>query len=242
MISCRDAKHLFGRYLDGELTATLQTELHAHRLNCTACQNELALLEACGDVIALDRREPTVSASFTDRVLLARRAQVKPLRRNWARTLLMYGAPMAAAASIALMLTVIQPVAQNRTAIAGAKVAVPTQVLQALEGIQRPMTEREKQELAATPAMPVDGFVDALLAPGVDKCKSTADNARRGAEDFLETLREVLASKNEQLVAGWKSARPESAEPVGPPAPNGDSLWPDSTRTEQAGFETPVWR
>ena len=46
MITCQHARHLFDSYLDGELSANLQTELHAHRLNCTSCQNELALLEA----------------------------------------------------------------------------------------------------------------------------------------------------------------------------------------------------
>ena len=55
MITCQNARDLFDRHLDGELSASLQTELHAHCLQCLSCQNELAMLETCGDVIALDR-------------------------------------------------------------------------------------------------------------------------------------------------------------------------------------------
>ena len=37
MITCQNARQLFDRYLDGELTSSLHTELHAHRLNCSEC-------------------------------------------------------------------------------------------------------------------------------------------------------------------------------------------------------------
>ncbi len=102
MITCRDANQLFDRYLDGELPVSLQTELHAHRLSCASCQDELAMHEVCGDVIALDRREPRLSEGFTDRVLLARRHPLAGPRRRWGRIALFVGPPLAAAASIAL--------------------------------------------------------------------------------------------------------------------------------------------
>ncbi|MHC4798834.1 MAG: zf-HC2 domain-containing protein, partial [Planctomycetota bacterium] len=85
MITCQDARHLFSRYLDGDLSSSLKTELHAHQLNCSTCRDELSMLETCGEVIALDLCEPKLSESFTDRVLAAREAQlarVKPRRRT----------------------------------------------------------------------------------------------------------------------------------------------------------------
>ena len=44
MITCQHARQLFDRYLDGELSPSLQAELHAHQLSCSACQTELAML------------------------------------------------------------------------------------------------------------------------------------------------------------------------------------------------------
>ncbi len=206
MINCKDAKHLFGRYLDGQLSASLQTELHAHRLQCNDCQNELALLEACGDVIALDRREPTVSASFTDRVLLARRAQMKPVRRHWSRTLVIFGSPLAAAASIALMFSVIKPV-QPPTVVLHATVAVPPELQPAL-GLGQQSAQALK-DLAATPTMTTDSFLDALVGPVVKKSTDAAEGARRGAENVLERLRQALSSEHEALVNKWREAHPE---------------------------------
>ena len=61
MITCQHARQLFDRYLDDELSSSLRSELHAHVINCTPCQNHLAVLEACGDVIRLDKCEPAPS-------------------------------------------------------------------------------------------------------------------------------------------------------------------------------------
>jgi hypothetical protein len=217
MISCRDANHLFGRYLDGKLSPSLQTELHAHRLQCTQCQNELALYEAVGDVIAIDRREPTVSASFTDRVLLARRAQMRPVRRNWARTILIFGSPMAAAASIALMLSVMRPVAPTRTAVLTYQVAAPKAIQEQLK--TGTLSAAAQRELNATPEMSTAGFLELWLAPVVEKSKNAAEGARVGADRIFEAFRETLSTTNDSLMAQYRLQQAPAAETVGPPAP-----------------------
>lgn len=230
MIHCRDAKHLFGRYLDGELSPSLQTELHAHRLQCNDCQNELALLEACGDVIGLDRREPTVSASFTDRVLLARRARMKPVRRHWARTLVIYGSPMAAAACIALMFSVIRPL-QPGTAVAGASEALPRDLQTALGTHQQ--SPAALKDLAATPAMTTDSFLDALVGPVVKKSTDAAEGARRGAENVLERLRQALSSEHEALVNKWRETHPDaSGDSSLYPFPSGEPVSPETNEVD----------
>jgi anti-sigma factor RsiW len=210
MISCRDAHHLFDRYLDGELSPSLQTELHAHRLNCTECQNELALLEACGDVVALDRREPVLSASFTDRVLLARRAQAIPVRRvSWTRRLVVLGSPMAAAASIALAVMTIAPVRTTR--VATRTEALPTAVQERM--VAHPMSEQARKELAETPVLPAASIIDTLLGPVVQKSRDTLEGTKRGAED-LAILFSNLAEDQKKLVAIWKEAHPEVTAPT----------------------------
>jgi anti-sigma factor RsiW len=69
MISCEQAQHLFDSYLNDELSASMVSELDAHRLECAACRHQLALMEACGNVIRLDACEPRPSADFTDRLM-----------------------------------------------------------------------------------------------------------------------------------------------------------------------------
>ena len=65
MITCQHARHLFDRNLDGELSPSLQAELHAHQLKCPECQSELAMFEACGAVVALDVEDGGVLALYS---------------------------------------------------------------------------------------------------------------------------------------------------------------------------------
>jgi hypothetical protein len=108
MIRCEQAERLFDAYLDGSLAASWTAELHAHQLACSACRRELAILEACGDVLATDRREPRPSDDFTDRVLGALAEQQAEQRRiPWPRRVARVGAGLgiaAAAAVVAFML------------------------------------------------------------------------------------------------------------------------------------------
>jgi anti-sigma factor RsiW len=69
MINCEQAQHLFDSYLNDELSAAMVAEVDAHRLECAACRHQLALMEACGNVIRLDACEPRPSADFTDRLM-----------------------------------------------------------------------------------------------------------------------------------------------------------------------------
>ncbi len=208
MISCKDARHLFDRYLDGELAASLQTELHAHRLNCTECQNELAMMEACGDVVALDRREPVLSASFTNRVLLARRAQLRPQRRPWGRTLLLVGSPMAAAASIALAVLLIAPTATKtpfKSMVKGNVTKVEEVV--AIEPV-----------LSSTQS-PADVLDKWILSGLVQKSCDTVSGARKGAEELAHLIHLGLSDANDQLAAKWRMTAPASGAPEAPAAP-----------------------
>jgi anti-sigma factor RsiW len=218
MISCRDAKHLFDRYLDGRLSGSLQTELHAHRLACTACQNELALLEAIGDVVAIDRREPTVSASFTDRVLLANRIRRRPIRPNWSRRVLAFGSPVAAAACLALTISISSPLRP------------PTDV----KGIQVDRNSLMARPAAAqagfTPGSSAPSLVDDLLAPLARYSVNLAQSAGSGVEGLLESFHETISSAGDpQFVQSSSSSPLDCTEPVGPPTAAMSDCPPDDS-------------
>jgi hypothetical protein len=103
-MECTQAQELFHPHLDGTLTGSLAAEFAAHQLQCAACRRELALLEVSGHVMAADSADPTPDADFTDRLM----ACALPPPAPWYRrrgVLLKLGAPLAAAASIALLLT-----------------------------------------------------------------------------------------------------------------------------------------
>lgn len=216
MITCQHAHQLFDRYLDGELSASLQTELHAHRLSCTACQGELSLMEACGDVIAMDVCEPRMSTSFTDRVVLAQRARQVRRPRRWGRMVWLTGSPMAAAASLAFTLFLIMPDGHTRkTAIKNGSQAAPAVVQELLQQGGRKLTHAEQIELARTPEMPAVNFVESLLAPVVERSRDTLDGTRRGAEEIELLLRMGFSNTNEILVARWRSAQDSKSSAAG---------------------------
>lgn len=78
-VTCRHVRQLHDSYIDRELPAGLTAEVHAHLLQCPACQQEVEMVRACGGVIASDRSEPQLDAGFTARMaaMVAERAAVK---------------------------------------------------------------------------------------------------------------------------------------------------------------------
>lgn len=105
-MNCEQARNLFDAHLDGELSATLETELGAHRLQCAECRHQLAVMEVVGHVVAADgKHDPLLDDRFTDR-LLACLDQSRPgFTHRWIRRWRIGGSFLAAAAAIALVVT-----------------------------------------------------------------------------------------------------------------------------------------
>jgi len=215
MITCQHARQLFDRYLDDELSPSLQAELHAHRLHCSGCQNDLALMEACGDVIRLDAREPALSGSFTDRVMAARREQVASRSRHWRRMALFVGAPLAAAASIALVFLLSAPAAEKAPAphkgvTAGTTVAAPQEFRENLMGITgKKLDPKAEAELENTPEIKALPFMDSFLASLVKGTRNTAEVARLSVEDLGLLIRYGFVNMNDRLVAEYREKYPD---------------------------------
>lgn len=103
---CADAEALFNAYLDGELSPALATELGAHRLRCASCRRKLALLEVTGQIIASDREPARLRADFENR-LLECVSKRRAVRSFWRARTFRIGAPIAAAAVLALAATAV---------------------------------------------------------------------------------------------------------------------------------------
>jgi anti-sigma factor RsiW len=108
MLNCRDVEHLLDAYLDGELPASLQAEVHAHLLQCLVCRQRIGLLQAVADVVHADRDHPSPSPEFTDRLLAAVAAgKSGPPRANWTRRILLFGTAVTSAAAALLLVVAL---------------------------------------------------------------------------------------------------------------------------------------
>jgi len=215
MITCQHARRLFDRSLDDELSPSLKAELHAHRLHCSQCQSELALDEACADVIRLDTCEPALSASFTDRVMTARRTQLASRSRHWQRVVLFTGSGLAVAASIAIAFLLSSPMPQEAPAphegiTAGIAIAAPKQFQKnVLELTGKKLDPQTEAELANTPEMKALPFMDSFLALLVKGTRNTAEATRHSVDDLTLLLRYGFANMNDQLVAEYREKYPD---------------------------------
>jgi hypothetical protein len=68
-LTCRNIRQLHDAFADGELSPSLTAEFHAHLLQCPACQRQIEMLRAVGDVISGDRPEPELDSGFAQRVI-----------------------------------------------------------------------------------------------------------------------------------------------------------------------------
>ena len=222
MINCQQARQLFDRYLDDELSPSLQAELHAHVLHCSPCQSRLAVLEACGDVIRLDKSEPVLTSSFTDRVMAARREQLAsqgtaktsdPITarltgRRPSRRVFYVGLPLAAAASVAMVFWLGLPMTWQSngpaTVTAGVSQAAPKEFRANMTAMtDRKLDPQAQRELDATPEMEALPFLEAFVAPLVEGTRNAVEGTRRSYKDVELLLRYGFAGMNDRLVAEY---------------------------------------
>ncbi|MFH1420004.1 MAG: zf-HC2 domain-containing protein [Planctomycetota bacterium] len=130
-MTCRHVQKFRDAYLDDELSPSLTAEIHAHILQCPACQREVEMIRVSGNVIANDDAEPALPMDFANRVvaslpnvgtgsmsgLLTRRAR----RRRFWRAVAGMSLPVAAA--LLFFLVLVWPAAtgdRRPPAVAGA--------------------------------------------------------------------------------------------------------------------------
>jgi anti-sigma factor RsiW len=117
VMTCRHVQELRDAYLDNELSASLAAEVHAHLLQCPACQRQVEMLRACGNVIANDHTGSELGSGFANRVvaampdLLARKSSGLVTRRARRRRFwnVAVSASLPAAAAIIFFCVLVWP-------------------------------------------------------------------------------------------------------------------------------------
>ena len=231
MITCQQAIQLFDRYLDDDLSPSFQAELYAHLLHCSPCQSRLAVLEACGDVIRMDRPEPRLAPAFTDRVMAACRddlvVRASASRRRWAvrpkvsarRTALYAMSSLAAAASVALVFWLGMPASVPftepvpQTVTMGIREAAPKEFRDNMTALTGRVPEGQAQaELESTPEIEALPFLEAFLKPVVEGTRHAVEGTRRSYKDVELLIRYGFAGMNERLVAEYLQKYPDVAD------------------------------
>jgi hypothetical protein len=164
--------------VDGELSPAMRAEMHAHRLKCPECSRELAVIEACADVLYTDRREPALSADFTDRVLAGLGAVRPSAAHRWRRIALYVSSPVAAAAVLAFMFTaLVQPPARTPM-VQGISQRLPDNMAKNYAAVQG-MSDDQKREFLNTPQMASKGVLEALWGSTLDRTNAALTQTRR---------------------------------------------------------------
>lgn len=161
MLTCQDTEHLLDAYLDGELPASLQSEVHAHLLECLLCRQRVGLLHAVADVVHNGGDHPSPSPDFTDRVLatMKQRSSTGRSTRRTRNILVLGSAVTAAAAALLLIVTLALP-AKHESMVLGQQQTGPgfpealaqagehtRQTLQAVRGTVQTLGQLGKQAL-----------------------------------------------------------------------------------------------
>lgn len=165
-VTCRHVRQLHDAYLDGDLSASMNAEVHAHLLQCPACQQQVETVRACGDVIANDRSEPRLSGDFATRVLaelpaapVLRLAPVETRRTRRMRLLrgVMAGAMPAIAASLVFAVLLGPQIRVNPNVVAGIQYdKQPTKIEK-----KAPVVADRANDVVPAPAQPQPVSTDA---------------------------------------------------------------------------------
>lgn len=216
---CEEAQQLFHSYLDGELALTLQTELAAHRVQCSECRRALALLEVSGHVIRSQPDTACVQEDFSDRLLAC---MTSPRRRwlNRARWALYVGGPTAAAAVVGMALIGFF---DKPNLVAGriTQVDVPAR--------ETTLTDTAQDEFPGSAKVSDSERDEQALAEWLQNAQRNVMDKRQDVKSLSETLDltilqwlEILEERRHEL-----QDEAESADPAGQVVPRSESPDPE---------------
>lgn len=210
---CEEAQELFHAYLDGELAPTLQTELAAHRVQCSECRRALALLEVSGHVIRSQPDTASVQEDFSDRLLAC---MASPRRRwlNRARWALYVGGPTAAAAVVGLALIGFF---DKPNLVAGRKTQVD------VPARETTLTDTAQDDLQTGQRVSSDERAEQALAEWLQNTQRNVRDKRQDMQSLSKTLDltilqwlDILEERRQELQDEAESADPDAAVRVVP--------------------------
>jgi Putative zinc-finger len=213
MISCLQARHLFDAFLDDELSPAMRTELHTHRLSCPDCSRELALLEACADVVRTDRREPMPHKDFTDRMMVAFTSRRPVPVYRWRRIAVYAASPLAAAAVLVFAFTAWfhAPGHSKHGLVASRGDSLPPALVKEVaERGKKPLTQKEQEEIAKLTPLRTEDVLSAWLVPTVERANNTVAQTKETFSQLADFVRlgiippEILQQAQQVQVANNK--------------------------------------
>jgi len=227
-MNCEQAQNLFDAYLDGELSLALETELHAHRLNCPSCRQELALMEVAGHVIRSGSgAEPSLGGDFTERLLACIEPSQPAVRyhRKWVFRL---GTGLAAAACLTLAVMQMRgptpKVAPFKTD-SGRVSSEPVTVGLDGSGRTRPGSGVADADVAGNGEPQRTPAAADELEQAVQALKRTIENAVRGTQESSESLVHFGQTTVLQMI--------DALQPADSPEPDALQEPPSGDETDQ---------
>lgn len=214
-MNCEQAHNLFDAYLDGELSPALETELHAHRLGCVSCRQELALMEVAGHVISSTDGEIQLTGGFTDRLLACIEPQV--IRPGRMRVWVLRAAGSLAAAACLVMLvghfSKPEPVVLgDRTEGAGGVVVDPTADEVATVGIGK-LNLQAPLAKAGLPAVGLNDAAEALRLTVEETLRGTQESSRSLVHFGQATLLQMIDALQLEALRDADTQFDEGADP-----------------------------
>lgn len=207
-MNCSHARNLFDAYLNGELSNALATELAAHRLQCSACRHELALMEVAGHVMRSDPDDPKAPADFTRRLMACIEApRPIPFYRR-AKVVWAAGSMMAAAACLTFVVTL--------------RSGPEERVKGARQDFNGPVTTPESNEAPNAPAADIDAVTEAFQR----RLEQETSNTHKAVNSLEQAGRRTILNTIQALQA--ESPDEENANQGAPPDNRADA--PDDTR------------
>jgi Putative zinc-finger len=182
LMTCRHVNEQRDLYLDGDLSPSLTAEVHAHLLQCPACQQQFEMMRACGDLISRDESEPILDSGFASRVVASLPKRSAPpvlmtrrdVRQRFFR--IFAGAGLPAAAAMLFLCVLIWPSTSEP------------------EGIVLPAREE------ATPVTAVDEFVTPM--------KDVIRDTNNTIQSMTEAVGATVESTDIQLPADATTSQP----------------------------------
>jgi hypothetical protein len=212
-MNCPEAEQFFDAYLDGELAGSLRLEFDAHRLRCSACQQKLAMMEACEHILARDSRTPTLSDDFTNRVMseIEQRRLVARRTRNRRITI---AATVALQAAAVVIFAVVWSGYWKVKPTAG-----PTSEVIDWDKLR---AERDRAFSENNPGMLQDAIMSRVLAAPSNLENEVSGLSRYAGSLFIDGLTDALSSLSSappslgELINIVPPSTPEPAEEIEP--------------------------
>ncbi|RIK66754.1 MAG: hypothetical protein DCC65_08475 [Planctomycetota bacterium] len=207
MMTCRNVQHLFQQFIDGDLSASMTAEVHAHLLQCPACQRDVEVARASTEVISRDQSEPALKPGFASQVVAAMMEQQPRFKQvderaerrfRWRKYAMVGGLPAAAAAMFLFsVLWPTPPAEQPDKMVLGVSVGDATGVSQVMSPTVEAVSDARDAARSLNQVLRISaGQAGAGVRRGLERLEKAADGPADPSfmEIFLQPFDTMLTA------------------------------------------------